>query len=137
MGLFLLLQLCPTCLVRLILIAFLLGGRYSSCFVECCLQDLFSIARSILVQLLSSFFALCLVSIHVVHPYSNIDTTAARNELCFILSVRSDFHMTDSLLIADHAFASRMLISVSVDDIYIYIYIYIYMCVCVCVCVCV
>ena len=30
---------------------------YSWCLVGCCLQDLFSIARSILVQLLSSFFS--------------------------------------------------------------------------------
>ena len=36
--------------------------------------------------------------------------TAAWKELRFILSVRSDFHMTDSLLIAVHAFASRVLI---------------------------
>ncbi len=41
---------------------------------------------------------------------------AAWKKLCFILSVRSDFHMTDSLLIAVHAFASRVLMSVSVDE---------------------
>ena len=37
----LLLQHCPACLVRLILIVFLMGGRwpYSCCFVGCCLQD--------------------------------------------------------------------------------------------------
>ena len=47
----LLLLQCPTCLVRLILIVFVMGGRwsYSCCFVGCCLQDLFDIARSILV----------------------------------------------------------------------------------------
>ena len=46
----LLLQQCPACLVRLILIAFVMGGRwpYSCCFVGCCLQDLFNIARSII-----------------------------------------------------------------------------------------
>ena len=45
-----LLQLCPACLVRLILIVFVMGGRlpYCCCFVGCCLQDLFNIARSIL-----------------------------------------------------------------------------------------
>ena len=45
----LLLQLCPACLVRLILIIFVMGGRwcYSCCFVGCCLQDLFNITRSI------------------------------------------------------------------------------------------
>ena len=34
----------------------------------------------------------------------------------FILSVRSDFHMADSLSIAVHAFASRVLMSVLVDE---------------------
>ena len=50
--------------------------------------------------------SICLVRVHVVHPYSSIVTTAAWKKLCFILSVRSDFHMTDSLLIAVHVFAS-------------------------------
>ena len=47
----LLLQQCPTCLVRLTWIVFVMGGRwpYSCCFVECCLQDLFNIASSICV----------------------------------------------------------------------------------------
>ena len=47
----LLLQQCHACLVRLTLIVFVMGGRwpYSCCFVRCCLQDLFKIARSILV----------------------------------------------------------------------------------------
>ena len=47
----LLLQQCPTCLVRLTLIVFMMGGKwpYSCCFVEYCLQDLFNNARSILV----------------------------------------------------------------------------------------
>ena len=51
MSLSLLLQQCPACLVRLICIVFVMGGRwpYSWCFVECCRQDLFNIARSILV----------------------------------------------------------------------------------------
>ena len=42
---------CPACLVRLAWIVFMMSGRwpYSCCFVGCCLQDLFSIARSILV----------------------------------------------------------------------------------------
>ena len=57
-----------------------------------------------------------LVIVHVVHPYSSIDTSAAWKKLRFILSVRSDFHMTDSLLIAVHAFVSRVLMSVSVDE---------------------
>ena len=47
----LLLQQCPTCLVRLTWIVLVMGGRwpYSCCFVGCCLQDLFNIAHSILV----------------------------------------------------------------------------------------
>ena len=47
----LLLQQCPTCLVRLTCIVFVMEGRWSSsrCFVGCCLQDLFNIARCILV----------------------------------------------------------------------------------------
>ena len=47
----LLLQQCPACLVRLAWIVFVIGGRwpYSWCLVGCCCQDLFRIARSILV----------------------------------------------------------------------------------------
>ena len=47
----LLLHQYPACLVCLTWIVFLMGGRwpYSCCFVGCCLQDLFNIARSILV----------------------------------------------------------------------------------------
>ena len=52
----------------------------------------------------------------MVHPYNSIDTIAAWKKLCFILSVWSDFHMTNSELIAVHAFANRVLMSVSVDD---------------------
>ena len=47
----LLLQQCPACLARLTWIVFVIGGRwpYSWCLVGCCCQDLFRIARSILV----------------------------------------------------------------------------------------
>ena len=47
----LLLQQCPACLVHLTWIVFRMGGRwpYSWCLVGCCLQDLFNIARSILM----------------------------------------------------------------------------------------
>ena len=47
----LLLQLCSVCLVCLIWTIIVMGGRwrYSSYFVGWCLQDLFNIARSILV----------------------------------------------------------------------------------------
>ena len=47
----LLLQQCPASLVRLTWIVFVMGGRwsYSWFFEGCCFQDLFNIARSILV----------------------------------------------------------------------------------------
>ena len=47
----LLLQQCPACLVRLARIVFVIGGRwlYSWRLVGCCCQDLFNIARNILV----------------------------------------------------------------------------------------
>ena len=48
-------------------------------------------------------------------PYSSIDTTAPLKKLHFILSVKSDFHMTDRLSITVHAFASHVFMSVSVD----------------------
>ena len=98
------------------LIAFVMGGKwpYSCCFVKCCFQ--FNIARSILAKCPSSFFSIRFVSFHVVHPYSSIDTTAAWKKTRFILSVRYDFHMTDSLLVAVHAFISHVLMSVFVDE---------------------
>ena len=110
----LLLQQCPACLFGLILIVFVMGGRwpYSCCVVEYCLQDLFNIAHCILVYLPTIFFSIRFVSVHVMHPYSSIDTTAAWKKLRFILSVRSDFHMTDSQSITAHAFASRVSMSV-------------------------
>ena len=48
-----------------------------------------------------------------MHPYSSIDTTAAWKKLSFILSIRSDFHVNDSLSIAVHAFISRIMSSFS------------------------
>ena len=47
----LLLQQCPACLVRLTWIVFVMGGRwpYSWYLVGCCRQDLFNIARNIVV----------------------------------------------------------------------------------------
>ena len=107
----LILQQCPACVVLLTWAVFVMGIKwpYSSCFVGCYLQDSFNIARSNLVQLPSSFFSMCLISVHAVHPYSSIDTTAAWKKLRFILLVRSDFHMTDRLSLAVHAFASHVL----------------------------
>ena len=112
-----LLQPCPACLVRLPWIVFVMGGKWpcSCCFVGCCLHDLFNIALSILVWLPSSFFSVHLLSVHVAHPYNSIDKTTAWKKNC-ILSVKFDFHMTDSLSLDVHAFANRMLTSVSVDE---------------------
>ena len=47
----LLLQQCHTCLARLAWIVFVMGGRwpYSWCLLGCCRQDLYNIARNILV----------------------------------------------------------------------------------------
>ena len=111
----LLLQQCPACLVCLTCIVFVMGGRwlYCYCFPRCYLLDLFNIARSTLVLLPSNFFSIRLVSLHL---YSSIDTTAAWKNLRFILSVRADFYMTDSLLKAVHVSASRVLMSFSVDE---------------------
>ena len=97
--------------------SFVMGGRwpYSCRFMGCCLHNLINIARSILVYLPSSLFSISLVSVHVAHPYSCIDTTAAWKKLRFILSVRSDFHITDCLSISAHAFASYVLMAFSVD----------------------
>ena len=64
-------------------------------------------------------FLIRLVSVHVVHPYSSMDTTAVWRILrffYFILSDRSDFHKTDNLSIAVHTFTSRVLMSISVDE---------------------
>ena len=114
----LLLQKCPAYLVRLPWIVYLMGGRlpYSWCFVGYCRPDLFNIARNILVWLPSSFFSSCFVCVQVVHPYRSIDRTAAWKKLHFILSVRSDFLITDSLSIAVHVFVSRVPMSFSVDE---------------------
>ena len=73
------LQQYPACFAPLIWTVFEISGRcpYSCCSVECCLQDLFNTAHRIRVQLPLSFLSIRLISIHVVHPYSSIDSTAA------------------------------------------------------------
>ena len=99
MSSFLLLLQCPACLVCLIWMVFEMAGRslYSCSFVGCCFQDLFSIVYSILVQLLSNFFSIHLVNVHVVYPYSSIDMTTARKKLRFILSDVSVYIFTTYL----------------------------------------
>ena len=103
-----LLQQCSACLVRLTRIVSMMGGKwpYSCCFVVYCLQDLFNIACSILVLLLSSFFSICFISVHVVHPYSSINTTTAWKKC--VLFDRSG--LASIWLIATHSFASHVLI---------------------------
>ena len=117
MSLPLLLHQRPACLARLIWMAFKMSGRrpYSCYFVECCLPDSFNTTSNILVQLPSSFLFIHLVSVHIVNPYSSIDTTTAWKKMHFILSDRAVFHMTDSLSMAIHGFVSRVLISFSED----------------------
>ena len=115
---FVLLQQCPTCLVHLIWMVLEMRGRwsYSFCFVGCCFQDLFNIVCSILMQFLSNFFTTRLVSVHVVHPYSRIDLTAAWKKLFyFIREVWFPYDLYN-LSIAVHAFTSCILISFSVDE---------------------
>ena len=58
----------------------------------------------------------CFVSLHVVHPYSSMDTATALRKTRFMLSDRLDFHIIESLSIAFHAFTKRMLTSLSVDE---------------------
>ena len=62
-------------------------------------------------------FAIAAKSFLSIRLVSSIDTTAAwKKKLCYILSNKSDFHMTDSLSMAVHAFASHMLMLLSVDE---------------------
>ena len=60
--------------------------------MRCCLQDVFNIARSILVQLPLSFFSIRLVSVHVVHPYCSIDTTDAWKKYVLFIGHRMYMH---------------------------------------------
>ena len=111
----LLFQQCPACLVWMVL---QMRSQWPcSCyFVGGFFQDLFSIARNILVQIPFSFFSICLVSIHVLHPYSRIDTTIAWKKLHFILLGSSNFYMINNLLITVNAFARRILMTFLVDE---------------------
>ena len=72
---------------------------------------------------LFNFSSMRFVSALMVLPYSSTDTTIARKNSNVISSVRSDFHMTDNLLIAVHAFAIRMLISLSINMILLPLYV--------------
>ena len=107
----LLLQQCPIYVVRLILIVFVMGGRWRA---AAALSGAASRMRSILLAVFlcncrQDFFSICLVSVHVVHPYNSI-RYLEKTALYFIS------HMTNSLSLAAHVFASHELISVSVDE---------------------
>ena len=52
-----------------------------------------------------------------MHPCSSTDLFTVWEKSCFILSEKSDIHMIDHLSIADHAFLTHMLTSLSVDEI--------------------
>ena len=53
---------------------------------------------------------------YMVHFFSRIDTSDAWKKLRFVLLDRFNFYMVDNLSIAVHAFASRILMSFSVDE---------------------
>ena len=115
----LLLKPCPVCCVRLIWMVFEIGikWQYSCCFAGCYFQDLFKITEHSCVVSIKLFFSIRLVSIDVVHPYSSMDTATAWKKSRFILLDRSEFHIIDNISIADHAFARRISIALSIDEI--------------------
>ena len=84
-----------------------MGGKWP---YSCCFKDLFYMTLSILVELAFSFFSRLLISVQLVHPYSSMDTTAALKKTRFILSDRSDFYVTDTLLITVYALTNRVLV---------------------------
>ena len=86
------------------------------CFVGCCFQDLLKIVHSNPVSFLSDFFSMYFVCIHVVHPYSNIDTATTWKKHIFFSSSWSDLHIVYNLSIAFHSSAKRILTSLSVDE---------------------
>ena len=94
----------------------MIGGRTAAALWGVASRTCSILLAAFLCRCRQAFFSGRLVSVHVVHPYSSIDTITAWKKLCFILSVRTDFHMTDNLLIAVHAFVSRVSMSVSVDE---------------------
>ena len=61
------------------------NSLYSCCYVECCFQDLFKTACSILVLFPSSFHSMHFVRVQLVHPCSCTDTTTAWKKSHFIL----------------------------------------------------
>ena len=111
-------QLCLACLDCFTRMVCEMEGKWphSYCFVGFCLQYLFKTARSILALFPSSFSSMRLVRVQMVRPYSSIDSATTWKKSRFTLPTRSDFHTTENLSIAVHAFARRMLTSLSVDE---------------------
>ena len=74
----LLLPQYPTCLVHHTLMVLETEGKclHSCCFVECCFQDLFSIAHNILVQFpyICMYMLNCLLYSHTIHTHMHAET---------------------------------------------------------------
>ena len=70
-----------------------------------------------------SFFSMCFVSVHVIHPYSSMNLDIAWKK-CFILSDKSEFHMINNLSRAYYTFTRCILTSFSVDEILLPRYVY-------------
>ena len=117
MNSFLLHQQCTACLACFSWMVFEMRGKWpnSCCFVGCYCQDLFKRISSIFVYFPSSFFSMCFVSVHVVHPYSNIDKATAWKKSYFILLDRSNFYMINKQSVAVPSFARHVLTSLSVN----------------------
>ena len=114
------LQQCPACLVRLTLIVFVMGGGAGGRI----LGALWGVAARTCLILLVTFLCSCrlasspavlFASNWCIHTVVSTRLLLGRNCL-FILSVRSDFHMTDSLSITIHAFVNRVSVSFSIDE---------------------
>ena len=84
-------------------------GKWQNSCWRCCFQDLYKIARNILVHFQSIFFSRCFVRVSVVLPCSSIDTATAWKISHFISSKRSDFHMIENLWVAVHNLPILML----------------------------
>ena len=113
----LLLQQCPTCLVRL---GWFLRWEVSS-NTAATLWGVASRIRSkqhvaFLCSFHLAFFPCALsASMWYIHRVVSTQPQLGRNTILFYQ--RSDFHMIDNLLITVHAFAWNMLTSLSVDEI--------------------
>ena len=110
---------CSACLVDLTWIVCELEGRwpYNYCFVGSCFQELFKTALSIFLESPPTIFSIRFVSVHVVHPYSSMDTATTRKKSRFILLDWSNFCMINSVSIEFHAFDRCSMTSFSVDEI--------------------